>query len=486
MRHVYPKKRGLIFSPAVATMLRTIFLFIAFLPLLVQAQAPHITSFHPAAAGQGDTVTISGTHLDSVIAVSFGGVSATSFTVFSDSVIQAIVGSGASGKVKVATAHASDTLGGFTYILSSPPSIPHITSFIPDSARRNDTVLIRGVRFTGVMAVSFGGVAAHTFHVISDSAVWAVVGTGASGRVKVSTTQASDSLGGFIFIAADTTTPPPPPPPPVAPHILSFAPDSARQNDTVRIFGTHLDSVTSVRFGGVPAKAFYILSDSLIRAVVGTGASGQVKVTTTQASDSLGGFIFIAADTTTPPPPPPPASFILINFIGAPVNNHALLIWNVLHEQSIFFYSVEHSTDTVNSHFGSIGGFASRKLDSTTYGLTDTASRTGVNYYRLRIIDTVGNTTLSRTIAIELSGAPSILSLYPNPAISHLTVTVPVTTSSSKFVLADPAGHMVLSMPVSAGVQQVVIPVARLNKGVYKLMWTNGQSTATRTVLILK
>jgi hypothetical protein len=330
--------------------------------------------------------------------------------------------------------------------------------------------------------VSFGGVPARSFTILSDSAIWAVVGTGASGYVKVAHFSYSDSLGGFSFISPDTTTPPPPPP--VIPHILSFTPDSARQWDTVAIYGHHFDSVITVSFGGVPAQSFTVLSDSLIQAIVGAGASGQVRVARSQASDSLGGFVFISSDTTTPPPPPAP--FELISFTGSPVSGHARLTWNVLHEEAIFFYSVEHSTDTVSSHFVSVGGIAAIKLDSASYVFTDTASRTGVHYYRLRIIDTVGGTTLGGAIAIELAGAPGVLALYPNPAIGRITVTVPVTALSSKFVLADPSGRIVLTLPVRAGVQQVIISVARFNKGVYKLVWTNGQSSATRTVLILK
>ena len=527
--------------------------------------APHIISFSPDSARRGDTVTIRGTHFTGVTAVSFGGLPALFFSVRSDSLIWATVGAGASGYVKVTHSPYSDSLSGFIYVPTTPPSIPQVTSFIPDSARQNDTVLIRGHRFTGATGVSFGGVPALYFHVITDSALWAVVGNGASGNVTVShspysgslggftfiasvvaphilsfspdsarrgdtvtirgthftgvtavsfggvpaqsftvlsdtlirTTVGtgasgyvnvihfpySDSLGGFRFISSDTTTPPPPPP--AGLHILSFSPDSARQGDSVTIFGQHFDSVIAVSFGGVPAQSFTILSDSLIQAIVGAGASGNVKVATAQASDSLGGFRFISSDTTTPPPPPP-SSFKLVSFTGSSASNHVSLSWSVQFDQSIFFYSVEHSTDTVSSHFVSIGGVAAQKLDSANYTFTDTATRTGVNYYRLRIVDSVGNTTFSGTFAIDLGNIPGTLSLYPNPAIGRIFVAVPTTWLPSRFLLADAAGQVVLTVPVSAGVQQVIIPVGRFNKGVYKLMWTNGQNTAIRTILILK
>jgi hypothetical protein len=444
--------------------------------------APHILSFSPDSARRGDTVTIRGTHFTGVTAVSFGGVAAQSFTVLSDTLIWTTVGTGASGYVNVIHFPYSDSLGGFIFI-APPPAAPHLISFFPDSARQRDTVSLVGTHLSSVITVSFGGISAGSFTIVSDSLIRAIVGAGASGNVKVATAQASDSLGGFTFISSDTTTPPPPPP--AGLHILSFSPDSARQGDSVTIFGQHFDSVIAVSFGGVPAQSFTILSDSLIRAIVGAGASGNVKVATAQASDSLGGFRFISSDTTTPPPPPP-SSFKLVSFTGSSASGHVTLSWSVQFDQSIFFYSVEHSTDTVSSHFVSVGGVAAQKLDSANYTFTDTATRTGVNYYRLRIVDSVGNTAFSGTFAIDLGNIPGTLSLYPNPAIGRIFVAVPTTWLPSKFLLADAAGQVVLTMPVSAGVQQVIIPVGRFNKGVYKLMWTNGQNTAIRTILILK
>jgi len=440
--------------------------------------APHIISFFPDSARHGDTVSLIGTHLTGVTAVSFGGVAAQSFTILSDSLIWAIVSTGASGSVKVTHSPYSDSLNGFIYIPTTPPSIPQVTSYIPDSARQNDTVLIRGHRFTGATGVSFGGVPALYFHVITDSVLWAVVGNGATGSVTVSHSPYSGSLGGFVFIA----------PPTVTPHIISFSPDSARHGDTVTIRGTHFTGVTAVSFGGVPAQSFFILSDSLIWSTVGTGASGYVNVIHSPYSDSLGGFTFVSSDTATPPPPPPPppSTFKLVSFTGTSASHHVSLYWSVKFDESVFFYSVEHSTDTVSSHFASIGGVAAQKLDSASYTFTDTATRSGVNYYRLRIVDSVGNTTFSGTFAIDLGNIPGTISLYPNPAIGRIFVTVPATWLPSRFLLADAAGQVVLTVPVSPGVQQVIIPVGRFNKGVYKLMWTNGQNTATRTILILK
>jgi hypothetical protein len=79
--------------------------------------APTITSFTPASANPGATITITGTNLNGATAVSFGGTAATSFSVTNSTTITAVVGNGATGDVKVTTPGGSATKAGFTLTL---------------------------------------------------------------------------------------------------------------------------------------------------------------------------------------------------------------------------------------------------------------------------------------------------------------------------------------------------------------------------------
>ena len=58
---------------------------------------------------------------------------------------------------------------------------------------------VKGLAFTGMNAVSFGGVSSSSFTVIDDTTMTAVVGSGASGFVKVISSGGSDSLAGFLY-----------------------------------------------------------------------------------------------------------------------------------------------------------------------------------------------------------------------------------------------------------------------------------------------
>ncbi len=84
--------------------------------------APNISSFTPMNAGNGTTVTITGSDLTGATAVSFGGVPATSFSVLNATTITAIVSGGASGNVSVTTPGGNTSLAGFTFSSSPPPA----------------------------------------------------------------------------------------------------------------------------------------------------------------------------------------------------------------------------------------------------------------------------------------------------------------------------------------------------------------------------
>jgi len=86
-------------------------------------------------------------------------------------------------------------------ILNHPIAKPAITSFTPTSAAAGTIVTITGSGFKGATAVSFGGVPAASFTVVSATSIKATVSAfGTSGIVSVTTPAGTSTKGGFIFI----------------------------------------------------------------------------------------------------------------------------------------------------------------------------------------------------------------------------------------------------------------------------------------------
>jgi len=239
---------------------------------------PRISYFRPTTATNGATVIIVGENFSGVTAISFGGVPASSFTITDGGTrVNAVIGSGVSGAVKVTNQYGSDTLADFVF--AGPPLI---NSFTPLSAGTNQVVNIFGDNLSGATEVSFGGILATSFTIVSPKNISAVLANGATGDISVTTPYGTGISAGFIFIPT--------------PVISSFSPTVGIIGDSIKINGLNFTGTIAVNFGGIPASSFKILSPTSIAAVVGPGASGTISVTSNIGTGTKAGFTFI------PPP----------------------------------------------------------------------------------------------------------------------------------------------------------------------------------------
>lgn len=244
----------------------------------VYYSAPTITAFNPQLAAEGTNVKITGTNLIGATEVLFGGKAPTSFTVNSATEISVIMGRTANGDVSVKTPGGTAVKEGFVFI----PTL-RLDSFSPKIAATDQKVIINGSNFVNVVELSFGGTPAKSFIVDSESMITATVALGSSGEVKVRTSDGLVSLPGFTYI--------------LVPRVDFITPASAGVGTSVTISGINFDQISSVKFGGVEASSFKVLSPTSIEAVLAAGASGSVTVTNVGGTAELKGFTFIPLPT---------------------------------------------------------------------------------------------------------------------------------------------------------------------------------------------
>ena len=78
----------------------------------------------------------------------------------------------------------------------------------------------------------------------------------------------------------------------LTPVIYSFSPTEAFQFDTIRINGINFSRVTAVTFGDTNSFSLVTISENQIKAIVGGGASGDVRVETPFGTATKPGFTF--------------------------------------------------------------------------------------------------------------------------------------------------------------------------------------------------
>jgi hypothetical protein len=242
---------------------------------------PTITAVSPNSGplAGGDWVTVTGTDLGTTNKVSIGD-STTAFNVLSNTSLSVYI---PAGETPETVNIVVTTVGGTTprtsadqYTYLAPPPAPVVTGITPSTgtALGGTTVTITGRGFTNVVYVSFGGDAAQSFTINSDTSITAVSpAPNSDGTVDV--TVQTLASGWSATSPADQFTYADPPP-----TVTGVLPStgSTAGGTTVTITGTGFTSAYDVSFGGISAS-FTVNSDTLITAVTPAGTAGAVDVT---------------------------------------------------------------------------------------------------------------------------------------------------------------------------------------------------------------
>jgi len=163
---------------------------------------------------------------------------------------------------------------------------PVITSVIPVTASAGTPITIKGNRFSDVTAVNFGGIAAASFEIISDSMIIAIVANGASGNVTASNAFGDGKFGGFTFSLP-------------IPSIDSFAPVAGPVGSPVIIRGRNFSSVPAdnlVHFGS--GKATVVSATDTTITVLAPAGTSYLPISVTVMSTRLTAFSRLPFTTT--------------------------------------------------------------------------------------------------------------------------------------------------------------------------------------------
>jgi hypothetical protein len=408
---------------------------------------PTITSFTPTSAHPGDLITITGTNFSNVQSITLGGVALTLVNIVSSTTIRGTVGAGATGNIEVRTAGGTATLAGFTWL----PPVPTITSFTPTSGAAGDVITITGTNFTGATSVYFGGTAATSFTIVNATTITATLATGASGDVSITAPGGTATLAGFTFI-------------PPAPVITGISPSSAHTGDIVTITGTNFTNASTVGFGGITATSFTVVSPTTITAVVGTGNSGNVLVTTPGGVATFSGFTYIPTIVIPVPfisaiSPATAGQGEVVTITGSNFNNATAVSFGGT--AAVSFTVVSSTTITAIVGTGNSGD-----VSVTTPG--GTATFAGFTYQH------------------QVMELPNDMMIYPNPTtIGQLFwVKHPVSNGITWINVYDITGRVIKTVTIPAGEYLTPVFAGNLKAGYYEVVLLGSINKWHKTLMV--
>lgn len=170
-----------------------------------------------------------------------------------------------------------------------------------------------------------------------------------------------------------------------------------------------------------------------------------------------------------------------VNFINVEVKkegNAAAMIWKVENEQNVSRYEIEKSSDGIK--FEKIGSVPATGLPVYSFIDFNVQSK---NYYRIKSVDI--NTGYKYSPVLRVSGGQQtvLLSAFPSPATSEITIQHPVCSSNSKILISSIDGRNVLNVLSNRNALQSKVNISNLRPGVYIVRYEDNNQTQSLKII---
>jgi hypothetical protein len=333
------------------------------------------------------------------------------------------------------------------------PKNPIIVSFTPLSASLGATITLQGSGFTGANQVTFNGVPATAFTVISATEISVVVPRLATSG-KISVTNSTDL--GFSIEDFIVNIP--------APSVTSFTPKSGGRGTLITLSGAGLLSTTSVSIGGINAPVYTVTSNSKVTVTVPDNAlTGIVSILTNGGAANTQGLTIDKFTVT-------PSVNGFTPTLGKAGDNIVIQGTNLAGVTAVKFNGINATNFTVNSPTQ-----ITAKVPTTTTG---------------KVSITIGSNTYLSTSNYVIVAPPKITSFAPTTGTPGTLVTVKGSNFTQVLELdftGSPIGTVVPANSVHIiddNTIEVIVPVSATN-GAIKVISPGGQATSVGTFLVL-
>jgi hypothetical protein len=176
-----------------------------------------------------------------------------------------------------------------------------------------------------------------------------------------------------------------------------------------------------------------------------------------------------------------PLPLNLITFEGKRFEQSVILNWQTTNETNFSHFEVEKSLNT--AEFGVIGQVLGLNTKQGIYSFTDSKPTIGsINYYRLRMIDNDGKTTMSKIISVQFDAETTYLSVE-NP-VSNNEISVSTNITNPIFSLTNSIGNKLTISVTELGQAKYKIKTSAPPIGIYILSIQTAKEIINRKLIL--
>ena len=207
---------------------------------------------------------------------------------------------------------------------------------------------------------------------------------------------------------------------------------------------------------------------------------------TVTSANNLSSFSPFVLATTNANDNPLPVMFADVKAFQK--NSGVEVSWSNLTERDLISYTVERSAN--GQTFTTINQVAPRSNtnDKESYSAFDAAPITGVNYYRVKVLEVSGKIIYSKVMKVDLSGKQTGISLYPNP-VSGNQVSLSINVKQGQYTVKvlNGAGQQVYSQRLihqGGSMTQTVELPSSVKPGIYNMMVTGDNYRESKMFIV--
>jgi hypothetical protein len=235
-------------------------------------------SVTPTSVKNGGTITVTGTNLDLINVVTFGGSKIGTIQAggTTTQITVTVPNDALTGVVKFTTKAAKDVLGPIITMID-----PTITSITPTTAKPKSNIVIAGTDLDLVVSFVFSGGVKGTIGTRSETELNVTVPVGAKDGVITLVTKNGTQINSATSLIIPTNLP----------EFSSYTEAKGTPGAILTINGTNMDLIKSLVFpGNVTATDYGIKSSTMVQVYVPTNVltgNGQIKMITYEGEEGL-------------------------------------------------------------------------------------------------------------------------------------------------------------------------------------------------------